>query len=157
MRQQIPLTRQNRAFDREADNRRGDRTHEIARDLAYRTLAIVNVIFYGNAGSGNRQWVLIDTGIRGTNSLIIQAAAARFGKNARPAAIILTHGHFDHVGGIKRLNTWQVPIYAHELELPYLTGGASYRQVPEGPAPEVLLKSVSVDYLWSVCSQPLSL
>jgi glyoxylase-like metal-dependent hydrolase (beta-lactamase superfamily II) len=127
MGQQIPLSRKSRAFDPVADGCRGDGTHEIAPDLAYRALAIVNVIFYGKFGSGDRKWVLIDTGIVGTNSLIIQAAAARFGKNARPAAIILTHGHFDHVGGVKRLaQEWAVPIYAHELELPYLTGRASY-------------------------------
>ncbi|HEX6981628.1 MAG TPA: MBL fold metallo-hydrolase [Balneolaceae bacterium] len=53
----------------------------------------------------------------------------RFGKNSRPNAIILTHGHFDHVGAIIELvKHWNIPVYAHELELPFLTGKKSYSE-----------------------------
>jgi glyoxylase-like metal-dependent hydrolase (beta-lactamase superfamily II) len=39
----------------------------------------------------------------------------------------MTHGHFDHVGALRELaEAWDVPIWAHELELPYLTGLSSY-------------------------------
>lgn len=94
-------------------------------DLAYQRLAIVNVIYYG--APGDRQWVLIDAGLPGTAGLIINAAEQRFGANARPAAIILTHGHFDHVGALKTLaERWDAPIYAHPLELPYLDGRTAY-------------------------------
>ena len=49
------------------------------------------------------------------------------GEGGRPAAILLTHGHFDHVGVLKDLaEQWDAPIYAHPLELPYLDGRASY-------------------------------
>src|SRR5947209_4121014 len=75
-----------------------DRTHVIAPDLAYKRLAIVNVVFYGLPLARDREWVLIDAGIRGTAGLIRRAAEKRFG--SRPAAIILTHGHFDHVGAL---------------------------------------------------------
>ena len=38
-------------------------------------------------------------------------------------AIILTHGHFDHAGSALALaREWDVPIYAHLLELPYMYG-----------------------------------
>ncbi len=73
-------------------------------------------------------WVLIDTGLPGSASKIRQHAATVFGAANPPAAILLTHGHFDHAGSLESLAAaWpQVPIYAHPLELPYLTGLSSY-------------------------------
>ena len=66
-------------------------------------------------------------------SSIAHAAAERFGPNSRPQALILTHGHFDHVGDLPSLaDHWDVPVYAHELEMPYLTGRSSYP--PPDPA-----------------------
>lgn len=95
-------------------------------DLAYIRQAIVNAYFFGRENAGDRQWVLIDTGIPGLTKRLIEAAEGRFGE-ARPAAIVLTHGHVDHVGGITELaDKWDVPVYAHELELPYLTGRSAY-------------------------------
>jgi glyoxylase-like metal-dependent hydrolase (beta-lactamase superfamily II) len=127
MSQQIPLDPSGRADDPKADAARDDGTHEVAPDLAYRRLAIVNVAFYGRPGAGDRQWVLIDAGVFGTMGLITNAAEERFGKDARPAAIVMTHAHFDHNGVLEDLvERWQVPVYAHELERPYLDGSASY-------------------------------
>jgi len=73
-------------------------------------------------------WVLIDAGLPGSADKIKQHAEELFGANMPPAAILLTHGHFDHVGALHGLlEAWPgVPVYAHPLELPYLTGRSSY-------------------------------
>jgi glyoxylase-like metal-dependent hydrolase (beta-lactamase superfamily II) len=104
-----------------------DGTHEITRDLAYQRHALVNVIFWGRPGAGDREWVLIDAGVMGSRAVIEAAAASRFGPDSRPSAIVLTHGHFDHVGALEDLaEAWDVPVFAHALERPYLDGSASY-------------------------------
>jgi glyoxylase-like metal-dependent hydrolase (beta-lactamase superfamily II) len=100
---------------------------DIAPDLGYLRTAIVNCYFFGRPGVGNRDWVLIDAGIPGFAGSIQRAAERRFGRGARPRAVVLTHGHFDHVGTLDTLaKRWDAPIYAHELELPYLIGEAPY-------------------------------
>ncbi len=96
-------------------------------DLAYLKTVLVNVFFSGLPGAGDRDWVLIDASIPGQTGAIVAAARKRFQPDARPSAIILTHGHFDHVGSLLSLaRLWDVPIFAHELELPYLTGRSPY-------------------------------
>lgn len=97
----------------------------VASDVAGQTIVMVNVYFVGEPGSG--EWVLVDAGLPMAAGRIRAAAERRFGAGARPKAIILTHGHFDHVGALRTLaEEWDVPIYAHELELPYLTGQSDY-------------------------------
>jgi glyoxylase-like metal-dependent hydrolase (beta-lactamase superfamily II) len=102
-------------------------SHEVLPDLAYKRLFLVNVAYFGVPNGGDRSWVLIDAAVTGSAAAIAAAAENRFGKSARPAAIIMTHAHFDHVGALKELaDRWDAPIYAHDLELPYLNGTLSY-------------------------------
>ncbi len=91
-------------------------------------ITFVNVYLIANRrGSGKAGWVLVDAGLRGTAKRIIEAAESIFGPGTRPSAIVLTHGHFDHVGALHELlKYWDVPVYAHPLEIPYLTGVSSY-------------------------------
>jgi glyoxylase-like metal-dependent hydrolase (beta-lactamase superfamily II) len=127
MSQQLSLASELRADDPERDEARDDGTHEIAPDVAYQRLGIVNVVFVGPQNAGDRGWVLVDAGLPGTAGLIRSAAEARFGNGARPAAIAMTHGHFDHVGALESLaEEWDAPVYAHPLEIPYLNGTAAY-------------------------------
>src|SRR3954463_4709163 len=124
---QLELDEATRADDPVLDNERGDGTLEIAPDLAYRRLAIVNVVFCGLPGAKDRGWVLIDSGLFGTKALIRDAVSKRFGPDSRPAAIVLTHGHFDHVGLLQDLIAlWDTPVYAHRLEHPSLNGSDPY-------------------------------
>ncbi|ASV66749.1 MBL fold metallo-hydrolase [Cytobacillus kochii] len=95
-----------------------------AEGVDYINIQIVNVCFVKTAEDA---WVLVDAGMPKSAQKIIEAAEELYGKGAKPVAIILTHGHFDHVGAIHELlEVWNVPVYAHSMELPYLTGRKDY-------------------------------
>ncbi|HEX2942930.1 MAG TPA: MBL fold metallo-hydrolase [Rhodopila sp.] len=100
---------------------------EIAPDVAYRRLALVNIVLVGQPQGTGADWVLIDAGLPGTAGIIARTAAARFAGGTPPVAIVMTHGHFDHVGALRTLaERWDVPIYAHPQEMPYLDGRSAY-------------------------------
>jgi glyoxylase-like metal-dependent hydrolase (beta-lactamase superfamily II) len=121
--QQIPVS--NDAIVQDDDE---GSLHHVAEDVAYLRLAIVNAVVVGRATTENDRWVLVDAGVPGMAGRIRRATAARFGESSKPSAVVLTHGHFDHVGSLEHLaERWDVPIYAHREELPYLTGAKSYR------------------------------
>jgi len=110
-------------------------------------------IYMVSKGQNSREWVLIDAGVPGSTKKIIRMAEELFGQNVPPSAIILTHGHFDHTGSIKDLlKYWDVPVYAHHLEMPYLTGKSAYPP----PDPSVgggLMSSLS----WTFPKGPIDL
>jgi len=100
----------------------------------------VNVIFIGDA----ENWVLVDTGMPGSATQVKAAAAEHFGKDAKPKAILLTHGHFDHTGNIVKLvKEWKVPVYAHTLEFPFLIGAQDYPE-PDASVEGGLVAKISM-------------
>lgn len=104
-----------------------DGVWDIAPRLAFQRHTLVNVIYLGTPDA----WILVDAGIAGSAKTIRETCARRFGEGSRPAFILMTHGHFDHVGGLVDLaEGWDVPVYAHPLEHPFLNGSESY------PSPE---------------------
>ncbi len=111
--------------------------YDVTHDVAGLKTLFVNVFFIGDArrgdaGQGN-PWVLVDAGLPGYAGQIKKRAEQLFGVGNKPQAIVLTHGHFDHTGSLKTLlREWDVPVYAHRLEMPYLTGKSSYP--PPDPA-----------------------
>lgn len=98
---------------------------DILPDLYQYTIQIVNIVLYGKPQM--EDFVLIDAGMPKSADEIISVVEERYGSKSRPKAIILTHGHFDHVGGIIELiERWDVPVYAHTLEIPFLSGKQNY-------------------------------
>ena len=93
-------------------------------------VAFVNVYFIDSDDGG---WVLVDTGLPAAAAVVQRAAEAKYGPDTRPRCIILTHGHFDHAGNAAVLaKVWDVPIFAHREEMPFLTGVSDYP--PQDPS-----------------------
>ncbi|HEV8041175.1 MAG TPA: MBL fold metallo-hydrolase [Bryobacteraceae bacterium] len=98
--------------------------NEIAPNVFCLKVSIANVYFIGPPAG---PWILVDTSTPGHAPAILEAAESLYGAGACPEAILLTHGHRDHAGSALDLaNFWEVPVFAHPLELPYLTGRSKY-------------------------------
>ncbi|MET3505685.1 MBL fold metallo-hydrolase [Halalkalibacter oceani] len=117
-------------------------SQRIATDLYCLPIQIVNICFIGNPQI-EHEWVLVDTGMPKSAEHIYDFLRDSFGKVTAPKAILLTHGHFDHVGTVIELSeAWDAPVYAHEAELPFLTGEADYPE-PDGTVEGGLLAKLS--------------
>lgn len=96
---------------------------EVAKDVLCIEIGISNCYLVGT----KKEWALVDAGTDGHSDDILKAVRKRFGKKAKPEAILLTHGHFDHAGSASELaDHWGVPIYAHRRELPFVDGRSEY-------------------------------
>ncbi|MCU1329644.1 MAG: beta-lactamase domain protein [Bryobacterales bacterium] len=96
----------------------------LAQDVTGLRILMVN-IYAIKQGSG--EWMLIDCGLPHAEGRIRDWAAQHFGAGNAPQSILLTHGHFDHAGSVEALaESWNVPVYVHPLELPYVTGTSPY-------------------------------
>lgn len=114
---------------------------EVLPDVFCLSVQIVNICFIGNPKETN-EFVLIDAGMPGSADIIIKEARKRFGDDCKATSIVLTHGHFDHIGAIHDLlEQWNVPVYAHPLEAPFLTGKSDYP--PPNPEVEGLVAKMS--------------
>lgn len=81
--------------------------------------------------NANNQCLIVDPGEEGAriNSIVKQAGLS-------PVAILLTHGHFDHIGAVDAVrDAFHVPVYIHEFEKdtltdPALNGSTRYPGLP---------------------------
>jgi glyoxylase-like metal-dependent hydrolase (beta-lactamase superfamily II) len=95
----------------------------IAYEVARVPAGIANSYIVGSPA----RWVLIDSGTPGNANNIRKAVEKHLGHGARPEAIVLTHGHFDHCGSARELaEYWDVEIYAHRMEMPFVDGTSKY-------------------------------
>jgi len=99
----------------------------VAAGVRHLKIVFVNAYLVDTPENTPDSWVLVDTGIPFSDGRILRYAEKIYGADAKPSAIVLTHGHFDHAGAALALaSLWEVPIYAHRLEMPYLTGKSDY-------------------------------
>lgn len=104
-----------------------DEIEPVVTGVRHLKIVFVNAYFVETPENAPGSWVLVDTGLPMTGGRVLKFAEKLYGARTRPAAIVLTHGHFDHAGAaLKLAQQWDVPIYAHRLELPYLTGRSDY-------------------------------
>jgi glyoxylase-like metal-dependent hydrolase (beta-lactamase superfamily II) len=100
------------------------RPREIASGVYYLRVGIANVYF---VGASRGPWALVDAGLPGHAREIREAAESLYGADTRPSSILLTHGHLDHVGSAAELaDLWDTPIFAHPLEIPFVTGRSQF-------------------------------
>lgn len=114
-------------------------SEKVLPDITMLKFTVVNACIVGSVDG----WVLVDTGLENSYEYILKKCEELFGENSKPEAIILTHGHFDHIGCVKSLvSHWGVDVYAHEKEIPYLTGKKNYME-PDPTADEGIVAKMS--------------
>ncbi|HSB90676.1 MAG TPA: MBL fold metallo-hydrolase [Anaerolineales bacterium] len=81
------------------------------------------------------EWTLIDSGPPGAADELV-AAVRLATRGAGVRRVLLTHGHYDHAGGLAALRrAWNPAVVCHRDEVPFVTGAVSYRrQRPRGVA-----------------------
>ncbi len=73
--------------------------------------------------------LLVDSGMPGESRKLLNYLGG-----VKPAALLLTHHHLDHVGGARMLwERFRLPIYAHPLDIPFISG--EQRRPPFPPVP----------------------
>lgn len=100
---------------------------QVTEEIVLLNLAVVNAFLIGDPLSDGKEFILVDTGLENSYSFIIESVDKYYGKDMKPKGIVITHGHYEHIGSaIKLSEYWDVPIYIHKMELPYIIGEKEY-------------------------------
>ena len=66
---------------------------------------------------GNKKCVIVDIG--GDAPIVFRRLEMM---QLEPVAILLTHGHYDHIAGVEQVREkYQIPVYVHSLDANMLT------------------------------------
>jgi glyoxylase-like metal-dependent hydrolase (beta-lactamase superfamily II) len=100
-----------------------------------------NVYFVRSANA----WVLVDAGWESDLPRIEKAAAELVGRDAAPAAIVLTHDHPDHAGAARALaERWSCRVFVHPAESAIAGGSFAAMWRHAGPLDRyVILPAIS--------------
>lgn len=95
----------------------------VTKDVWVYTNRIVNICFIENE---DKELIMVDAGMPKDHKIIMADIQEKF-NGRKPIAILLTHGHFDHVGSLAQLIAeWDIPVFSSKEEVPYLTGMKDY-------------------------------
>lgn len=87
---------------------------------------------------------IVDTGMAFMGRAVLQQAQ----KLGEVKGVLLTHGHSDHVGGLKHIiKGTEPPVFAHRIELPYIEGKQPFpgRKKAQALAAPNLIKPLPMD------------
>ncbi|MFQ5855685.1 MAG: MBL fold metallo-hydrolase [Anaerolineae bacterium] len=105
-----------------------DRPTEIARGVFHLPLGFLGQIANGYIWISERGPVVIDAGPPGSGQTIIDALTTLGYAPKDVVALLVTHGDFDHVGGLLALKRWcYAPVVAAEGEVPLIEGRVDHR------------------------------
>ncbi|MEW1707140.1 MBL fold metallo-hydrolase [Microbacterium sp. NPDC089190] len=95
------------------------RTPDGVREVADGVLMITRALTNSYLIATDDGLILVDTGLPRSWPYLVAALAARRSGPDDVVSVALTHGHFDHVGTVDRLQReHHVPIHVHEADVP---------------------------------------
>ncbi len=92
---------------------------------------------------GDRGVVLVDTGMKGSGSRILSVLEEKGYTPADLKLIVLTHGHLDHIGGLKEIGAVvEAPVMMSRIEYEMFLSGSD-DAVPVNAFGKVIFKAIS--------------
>lgn len=106
---------------------------EVAHNVFHLPLGILGQVSNGYIWAGAQGPVVIDAGPPGAGQTIIDALTALDYRPQEVVALLVTHGDFDHVGGLAALKRWcDAPVVAPRDDVPLIEGRVAHHTRVQG-------------------------